>query len=454
MQAIHDILYHGTNITQYDHLQFPGVVPRTFLGALAVGAVCYPAVSLFKLMDVPKIYAQLLCRCVLAVAVSFAFARFTEAVGKRTNPTVARLAIVFTCTQFHFLFYASRTLPNTFALVLVLRALASWLVQDNKKFLWYSAAAIIMFRAELCIFLGLLLLVKLIDGEMGLLDTIRQCLVAGPLILGCTVLVDSYFWRRWLWPEGEVLYYNTVLNKSSNWGTMPYSWYLYSAIPRGMMFTLFLVPFGFFQRQNRTMSKLNTSALTYVLLYSLLPHKELRFIIYVFPVFNVCAAVGAFNVVTWCRRRFASLRLATVGCLTLIVVANVAPSFLLAHISSLNYAGGNAFSFLHSLNKHMAHDRLSVHVSNAAAQTGVTRFGELHTAWSYSKDEDFFFDATNEYASPYSLLLLEGSCPVTKRYETQAVINGFHGWRLRKVIPFFEILKSPKICILKVKGLR
>ena len=62
------------------------------------------------------------------------------------------------------------------------------------------------------------------------------------------------------------------------------------------------------------------------------------------------------------------------------LLSNVVFTNILLYVSSLNYPGGLAFTMLHH---HLPDSTGSVHICNLAAQTGVSRFGELRKDWRY-----------------------------------------------------------------------
>jgi alpha-1,6-mannosyltransferase len=137
-----------------------------------------------------------------------------------------------------------------------------------------------------------MLLISLFKSRISLSKVIFHGVLASVFFISLSVLVDSYFWGKLLWPEGQVLYFNTILNKSHEWGTLPFWWYFYSAIPRAMFLSLFLIPCALFNDRKKLFNYLLLPAVGFVLIYSFLPHKELRFIIYVLPLLNCVAAKG------------------------------------------------------------------------------------------------------------------------------------------------------------------
>ncbi|XP_034944147.1 homeobox protein 13 [Chelonus insularis] len=454
LQATHDILYHGSNLDEYDHHEFPGVVPRSFLGPIIISGLSYPIVSLINYCKLSKFCAQYAVRAILGLLIILSLRLFRKTLEKIFGTEFTYWFTAVMVTQYHFMFYLSRPLPNIMAMPLVLLALGSWLKQNHILFIWSSAAAIIIFRAELAILLGLFLFYDMANQKLSVQRLLKIAIPAGIFFLALTVGIDSFFWRRPLWPEGEVLYFNTILNKSSEWGTSPFLWYFYSALPRGLGLSYLLVLVGMFW--DARVRALTVPAVVFVLLFSFLPHKELRFIIYVFPLLNVATASACQRI--WHNRLKSKWNTLLAGAVLSHFVLNAIFSMFLLCVSSSNYPGGVAITRLHRLDRNSNNYPVSVHIDVLTAQTGVSRFTQVNPSWKYSKQENISYD--DPEILQFTYLLMEAKSkysptikPYLTTYEIVDSIDGFSHIALNyNMIPPIRIKTRPMIFIMKRKN--
>lgn len=428
LQAIHDILYHRGNLSKYDHHEFPGVVPRTFIGPSVVALSSFPFVRIATAFGFEKIASQYIIRFTLSVFFLFGMKRFQEAVRHVYGRTAVLYLVLLNMSQFHLLYYSSRPLPNIFACAIVFHALSAWMTNQPRKFIQISAFVILVFRSELCLLLGLCLAVSYIRQELGLKFILFNSVTAVSIFLPVTVCIDSFFWGRWVWPEGAVFWFNTVLNKSGEWGASPFPWYFYSALPRLLLTSYMILPFGFYFSARKSVILL-LPAFGFVFLMSFLPHKESRFIIYTVSLFNAVSA-SVYSSLHVHGLKYFKAKLGYLVVLSFLLCNFLATMFFFI-ASRSNYPGGEALAALHNTipcNGSNVH----VHIGNDAAQTGASRFGEMCDNWIYTKTENIKSD------DPQMLLFTHVIVEATPKYMNY-IHNGTHKI-LTKITSFHKIV--------------
>ncbi|KAF9157182.1 dolichyl-P-Man:Man(7)GlcNAc(2)-PP-dolichol alpha-1,6-mannosyltransferase [Actinomortierella ambigua] len=541
LQATHDLLQQASRLTSpwsslldrsvvtrsFDHLEFPGVVPRTFVGPLMLATASWPFLKLADLVSpvaagvamTKGLRAQIIVRLVLGAYTCFCWRVLRKAVQRQFGMRAAQLFVFVSTCQFHWLFYAGRTLPNVFALGLVNVAYSYWLRastpeegeessssrssplssspasptpggsengggaralglppsssssslhqqqhqqqamtrQDIEKRLcrmvdWFVVATV-LFRSELVLLLGPILLVELITTRISFRAMVLEGMLAGFGSLAVGLVVDSWFWQQpWMWAEGYVFYFNAVLGQSVAWGTLPWHTYVTLFLPKtaSLAFPMGLVAFWVEPRFRRYL----VPVVVFVAAYSCLAHKEWRFIVYVVPILNLGAALF----LDWCwKRSLKKMRpsrrhhqqqkfkawlywlLAWACCLALGVLLGL--SMVMSVISSTNYPGGHALARLHEvvLQEDGGARTIHVHIDGAAAETGCSRFGELYamhgeddmasslaTRWIYSKREGLK-DPQEYVDAGYTHLLTATPAFHEANFEVVEVVQGYAG---------------------------
>jgi alpha-1,6-mannosyltransferase len=436
--AIHDLITYPTGIvnqtiieTFYDHVLFPGVVPRTFWGAAIISSCAFPLVVIFSYIisygGGGVGMTLFIVRFTLAVLVWLTFVYLNSKAQKRfvelqQYPWILPLLYA---SQFHFNFYGSRFLPNVFALATCQLAWGNLLDHHPYTSIAWFIFTTTVLRCDVLVLLApIAFWIWFMDTRRYVRDTnihepkqgvVMELLLRNGIQLAswgfiCFIIslcldvaLDTRFWKvhesllpSYLfptsilrWPEGEVLWFNVVENKSAHWGTSPWYWYFTNALPKMLMIGF---PFSFVGFIMKTFVNVNSSSdrdtalliqrifiptLIFVMLYSFLPHKEVRFLFPAIPVFNVLGAIGFIQsmkliVVDW--------KIVSKSFMIGVIVSSLTLCFMIScgflMVSSYNYPGGEAVVWLENqlLSRNNSEINSTVHIDAYSAMNGVSLF--------------------------------------------------------------------------------
>jgi alpha-1,6-mannosyltransferase len=273
--------------------------------------------------------------------------------------------------------------------------------------------------------------------------------------LAISVPIDSYFWQKPIWPELAGFYYNAIQGKSADWGTSPLSYYFGSLLPKLLLnplILILLIPLGFLLPSTRQHCRdLVIPSILFIAIYSLQPHKEARFIIYVVPHLTAAASLSASYI--WIRR--AKNLAYRIGSLALVasVLGSLTASSAMLLISSLNYPGGDALSQLHSMIQktkwseiNTPYQNISIHMDVLSCMTGVTRFQEMPwrglaasnlplvngqpVQFVYDKTEDVDELLLSEFWEQFDYALMEEPGKAIGKWEVVGTVFAYSGIEL------------------------
>ncbi|TPX33207.1 hypothetical protein SmJEL517_g03891 [Synchytrium microbalum] len=200
-----------------------------------------------------------------------------------------------------FWFYAGiRTYSNSMEAVLTWVGLYFWPWTTSSRLTASLLAAYLTFVIRptgvmLWSFLGLSLLIR----ANRKISVLLKALAVGASVIAISFTLDRIFFRRWTCTFCNFAYLNIVEGISSYYGTHPWHWYITQGLPVIMGTHLPFAIYGMMNNRTPKLSTLTQAMAGTLSVYSLLEHKEFRFLL---PLLGPGMMFAGKGLAVFCKR--------------------------------------------------------------------------------------------------------------------------------------------------------
>lgn len=214
--------------------------------------------------------------------------------------------------------------------------------------------------------------------------------------------VDTHLWSTPSFPELEGILFNVLEGRASEWGIEPWNYYLLS-VPKLLLnpLSIPLILATVVLTRNTSLSTVETvRKLRYILIapilyvggFSLLSHKEWRFIIYIIPLLTTASSISAAYIHH--HRSKSLLHRLTHFLILLSIPLSLLASLTMSVVSATNYPGALALDALHEISNATS---AKVYLDIPTRMTGATLPLCSRPGWTYVKCENTTILESPEY---------------------------------------------------------
>lgn len=220
-------LFHGSGLQTWEYS--PEYSLRSYAYTLLNALPIWPLNLLLPHRKMWQFYGL---RIVFGLVSSLFETQLYSAIRHRFSENVASYYLVFSLTNVGMFLSSTSFLPSSFGMHLITFSFAKWLNGSFNQAIFAIGSAVLLGWPFVGVF-GLPIVVDyLFIKKKGIFNLIKVVVIFGLIISVPILLIDSYFYGKWVFPPLNIFIYNVLSSKGGPelYGREPFSYYVKNCI--------------------------------------------------------------------------------------------------------------------------------------------------------------------------------------------------------------------------------